>query len=58
MWCRKRTDPYEGVKTPDELQERTDEIITAMRDAAKRSKIITSTIQRRVDVLEAHRGTT
>lgn len=52
---RSKTDPT--VKTPAELQERTDEIVNQFRHEAKRAKIITAVITDRVNVLEAHRGT-
>lgn len=55
LWRRHKDDPT--VKTPAELQERTDEVIALMRSETQRAKIVTTLIKQRVDVLEAaHRG--
>jgi hypothetical protein len=55
LWRRSKDDPT--VKTPAELQARTDDIVTQIRVESSRAKIITTIIKQRVDLLEAHRGT-
>lgn len=55
LWRRSKEDPT--VRTPAELQKRTDEIVAQFRDVSREAKIITTRIKQQVDVLEAHRGT-
>lgn len=55
IFRRQKTDPT--VKTPAELQARTDDIVAEFKAEALRAKKITALIKQRVDVLEAHRGT-
>lgn len=57
MWHRFKRDRDPSVKTPAELQQRTDEIVSQFKTASREAKIVTTLIKQRVDVLEAHRGT-